>query len=378
MRTLQVVNVRWFNATAWYGLTLARLLNQAGHPTLVLTLPGTEPHQRAQDWGLPHAGLPLNTTKPWQLPGLLAAMRRTVREFKPDVVNCHRGESFVLWGGLRRLGGGYALVRTRGDQRPPKANLPNRWLHNHAAAHVVATCSAIAGHLQTRLGVPSHRLSVIHGGVDTQAFAFDPKGRERVRAGLGYAPDDVVAGLVGRLDTVKGQREALIALARARKLPGGERLKLLLMGFGTATVPESEVHGWITQAGLAEHVRITGRLSGREDVAAHMAALDLGIAPSLGSETIARAPLELMANGRPVLASRVGCLPDILEGEALLDLDAGGKPTQALAAALHRAATDQAWLKRLRRAQEQRLAGLTQPAFLQASLAAYAAALNKS
>ena len=41
-RSIQVVNVRWFNATAWYGLELARLLNAAGHDSRVVALADTE------------------------------------------------------------------------------------------------------------------------------------------------------------------------------------------------------------------------------------------------------------------------------------------------------------------------------------------------
>ncbi|MDP3425791.1 MAG: glycosyltransferase family 1 protein, partial [Humidesulfovibrio sp.] len=45
MVVFQVVNVRWFNATAWYGLYLSRLLQEAGHRVVVLTLDGTESHR---------------------------------------------------------------------------------------------------------------------------------------------------------------------------------------------------------------------------------------------------------------------------------------------------------------------------------------------
>ena len=38
IRSIQVVNVRWYNATAWYGVTLAHALQTAGHPTLVAGL----------------------------------------------------------------------------------------------------------------------------------------------------------------------------------------------------------------------------------------------------------------------------------------------------------------------------------------------------
>ena len=55
-RTIQVVNVRWFNATAWYGVELARLLNAAGHESRVVALEGTDTFRKAQELGLGAAG----------------------------------------------------------------------------------------------------------------------------------------------------------------------------------------------------------------------------------------------------------------------------------------------------------------------------------
>lgn len=125
MRTLQVVNVRWYNATAWYGVTLARILSEAGHPSLVVGLADTAPLREAARMGLECAELALNHTTPLRFPGLIRGMTTLLEQFRPDVVNCHRGESFLLWALLKRRFN-FALVRTRGDQRPPKNNFPNR------------------------------------------------------------------------------------------------------------------------------------------------------------------------------------------------------------------------------------------------------------
>ena len=70
IRTIQVVNVRWFNATAWYGMELARMLNAAGHPTLTIGLDDTLSFAKAIDMGLSPIGLPLNTNNPLRMPSL--------------------------------------------------------------------------------------------------------------------------------------------------------------------------------------------------------------------------------------------------------------------------------------------------------------------
>ncbi|MEG2140603.1 MAG: glycosyltransferase family 1 protein, partial [Bilophila sp.] len=66
LRTIQVVNVRWFNATAWYGLKLSQLLNAAGHQTTVVALKDTETFAKAESMGLHPIALPLNAKNPLQ------------------------------------------------------------------------------------------------------------------------------------------------------------------------------------------------------------------------------------------------------------------------------------------------------------------------
>ena len=52
MRTIQVVNVRWYNATAWYGVTLAHCLQKTGHESIVAGLEGTPPLEKAKECDL--------------------------------------------------------------------------------------------------------------------------------------------------------------------------------------------------------------------------------------------------------------------------------------------------------------------------------------
>jgi len=362
MRIIQVVNVRWFNATAWYGLYLARLLGQAGHEVLCLCQNGTETHEKALQWGLAvktpdiNSAGPLALTRAWrELDGLMA-------EFKPEVVNCHRGEAFILFGLLKKRHG-YKLIRTRGDQRPPKNNLPNRILHERYADCVVATNSVMARHFLEVFGLPESKVKTVIGGVDRERFRFDQAGRERVRQEFGFAEEDQVVGLMGRFDAVKGQREAIRALAHLRNDHGLKRARLMLLGFPTATSQE-EVRSWIAENGLEDSVAVTGK---RCDVAACVSAMDVGLVASLWSETIARAALEIMSCGVPLVGTDVGVMSDLLPDEALTR---PGDP-KALAELLARAISDGARLDRLRELEAERMRDLDAASFLAKTLAIY-------
>lgn len=375
LRIIQVINVRWFNATAWYALFLTRLLKEAGHEVILLTLPGTDVFRTATEWGLAPVALPLNVSHPLGVVRLFRALSGIVRGFRPHVVNCHRGENFILWGMLRAVGHSFALVRTRGDQRPPKANAVNRYLHNHVADALIATNSSTAFEFTHNLHSPEHHVHTILGGVDTATFRFDPEGRDRVRREFGLTDPCFVLGLLGRLDAVKGVRELIEATGEilrreaARGEPTAARhLRLLLVGF-PATLSLEDVRGWAAEQGIADRVIITGK---RPDVVACISAMDAGVIASQGSETIARAAFEIMSCGVPLFGTRIGVMPDLLPEWGLVP---AANPAR-LADILEKAVTDAPWRAALREENTKRMATLSEQDFLAATLDVYARAVQ--
>jgi glycosyltransferase involved in cell wall biosynthesis len=362
MRSIQVVNVRWFNATAWYGMYLSRLLLDGGHDVLVLGLPDTLCARKGEEWGLPMRLMNLNTTTPWGIAALYGKLKALVGEFKPDVVNCHRGESYLLWGLLKKELKSFKLVRTRGDQRLPKANLANRWLHNDVSDAVITTNSPMTRHFRDVFKVPPSKLHQILGGVDTSIFYPDPAARARIRREFGYGDSDFVVGLLGRFDRVKGQHELIRAVASLHG-QGVSNIRLLLLGFDSAT-PESTVRGWITEHGIDSITAITGK---RPDIASCLNALDLGVISSLWSETIARAALEIMATGVPLVSTDVGVMPDLLEPEALF----AAADEDAMAARIRQVMANPGLAESLRREQAERMRDLSGHDFLAKTLAVY-------
>lgn len=366
IRSLQVVNVRWFNATAWYGIALTRLMREHGHECLMVGLDGTESFGVAQNLGLEPVALPLNAKNPLTTPNLLHAMLQLVREFKPHVVNCHRGESYPLWAYLRAREN-FALVRTRGDQRLPKSNVFNKILHQRFADAIIATNTPMARHIVENMGVPADRVHIILGGVAEKFYHYDKAGRERVRASYAWTDEHFVVGLLGRFDKVKAQRETIETIARLR-LAGAKHIRLMLAGFASAT-SLAEVESWIAEAGIADITVITGK---RPDVTACIAAMDIAIVPSLWSEAIARAAVEIMASGVPVVSSTVGVMPDLLPPDAMFAPGDIEGMQNTLAKALY----DHEWRENLRQHCLNRMATLCDEDFYQDTLDVYAKALK--
>ena len=366
MKIFQVINVRWFNATAWYALTLSRLLADAGHEVLVLTQADTDTDRKSREMGLNTVAVDLNTTNPVRF---LSATRHTIQllgKHRPDIVNCHRGEGFFLWGLLKLAGYSYRLVRTRGDQRPPRSDAVNRWLHAKVADAVVVTNRAMADYFLKRMRTPGMGLWLIHGGVDMDKFAFDAEGRDRVRKEFGFGPDDLVVGLLGRFDRVKGHRETIRAVARLRK-QGLENVRLFLIGFDTA-MTSSEIEADIRDAGIEGITRISGK---RDDVSQCISALDIGVVASLWSEAIARSALEIMAAGRPLVSTDVGVMPDLVSPPVLVPPGDSEALAEAVAKLTDKTVRDEVLLQ-----QKRTMSQLTLEEFLKRSLNLYHSLLD--
>lgn len=362
MKIFQVVNVRWFNATAWYALTLSRLLTDAGHEVTVLTQANTDSENKAREMGLNTISVDLNSVNPARLSAATRHIIQLLRTHRPDIVNCHRGEGFFLWGLLKHLGFPYKLVRTRGDQRPPRSDPFNRWLHANVADAVVVTNRRMSNYFLDTMRTPGEDLWLIHGGVDAHHYGFTQKGRERVRHEFGFGEDHTVIGLLGRFDRVKGHKETIEAVASLRQ-QGMEHVRLFLVGFDTA-MTTSEIQGWIEANGLTDVTRISGR---RDDVGACISAMDVGVVASLWSEAIARSALEIMAADRPLVSTSVGVMPDLVMPAMLVEPG----DTKSLAHTLGMIVADPCLAEEALIAQKRTMSQLTLEEFLKRSLNLY-------
>src|SRR4029077_13941789 len=95
--------------------------------------------------------------------------------------------------------------------------------------------------------------------------------------------------------------------AAARLAATGRRVHLLLIGQGPFV---RKVRAQIGAAGLGERISILRYV---DDLPAVLAALDVALYPALESDGMSRVLFEYLAAGVPVVASRVGVVPEILE-----------------------------------------------------------------
>ncbi len=169
----------------------------------------------------------------------------------------------------------------------------------------IAVSQDLAQWLTQVVEVPAAKIKQIYNGVDQQVFA---PGSVTVHAPAGFITEDVqVIGTVGRLVEVKDQRTLIEAFGLLVQGDSTQkRLHLIIVGDGPMYQTLCDK---ITELGLSEYVWMPGD---REDIPDLLRMMDIFVLPSLG-EGISNTLLEAMATGLPLIGTRVGGNPELIE-----------------------------------------------------------------
>ena len=159
--------------------------------------------------------------------------------------------------------------------------------------------------LTKTIGVPDAKNLLINNGVDTGQF------RAQLTSSPAEAPAAFVVGTVGRIQDVKNQKGLVDAFARLIALLPQERgrLRLHIIGDGPLL---PQIRAQVEAAGIADRVWFAGS---RSDIAELMRGFSVFALPSFAEGTPVTL-LEAMATSLPVVASRVGGIPDVVTDES--------------------------------------------------------------
>ena len=152
---------------------------------------------------------------------------------------------------------------------------------------------------------PPAKLVKIYSGIEVEQFQNQPSNPE-LKSRFGIEPQETVIGVVSKL--WKGKGHEILIDAIARLLERGYSIKLLIVGEGYL---EGRLKEKVKHLGMERVVVFTGFWSNVPEVTA---ILDISALPSF-YEGMGRVVLEAMAAGKPVVASRVGGLTELVEDQ---------------------------------------------------------------
>jgi glycosyltransferase involved in cell wall biosynthesis len=297
-------------------LDLAKGLLARGHQVSVVSAGGPLIEPLTQ-LGAAHHQLPVDQKSLRSAWSCIPPITELIRSAKVDIVHARsRMPAWIAWVAARRAQRPF-VTTCHGFYRPHPAS---RVMVQGRL--VITPSAALARYLVERFHVPKERLRVIPRGVDLEEFTFRPP------AGALRGPWRI--GLFGRLSAIKGHEVALRACAQL--IRQGLAIRLCLAGDAPGSRVRQHLESLIKDLKLTDAVEWLGL---RQDIAAVIASVDVVVVPSIYPESFGRAVIEAQAVGRPVVASRVGALEEVVEDAHTGLLVRPGDP-QALAEALGR------------------------------------------
>lgn len=153
---------------------------------------------------------------------------------------------------------------------------------------------------------PKREIKVVYNGCNIDSFIFRKEDRLQIRGELGISESDKVLVFIGSLSEDKGVVELLTAFTKL--IPNKEHLHLMIIGNGPEKTRIQNDADTLIDDGK---VHIIGERAHRE-IPKYLSAADLFVLPSY-SEGLPNVILEAMACNLPVIATRVGGIPEAVE-----------------------------------------------------------------
>jgi glycosyltransferase involved in cell wall biosynthesis len=268
--------------------------------------PNVEFYERARRHGISVRMVHCKGRADWRA---VRQIEEYIREDAVDVVHTH-GYKADLYGFLAAWRSNKPIVATCHNWVGGTAALG---IYNHLdrlALKRFDALAAVSDEVAQRLlesGVPAEKIKTIANGIDVQAFEHgQPLPALSVTGGK-------VVGTVARLDLQKGFEYLLRAVRELCNSFYG--LKVVIVGEGP---DRKAIEGMVQEYGLQSNVVLAGQQS---DMPGVYAAMDIFVLPSL-NEGLPMTILEAMAASKPVVATRVGAIPKVInDGENGLLVD---------------------------------------------------------
>ncbi|PYK16288.1 MAG: hypothetical protein DME55_12430 [Verrucomicrobia bacterium] len=277
-------------------------LNAHGHQAWLVCNPDSQVHSKASELGTRLVTMPLGSRvdlpSSWRL-------WRFCRRNRIDLLKTYSSKDHWLCLPLYFCGIPLSRARCITD---PIGSKGRAFVFKHGCSNIVADASVIKRELVQEHGVDPAKIEVIGSAVDLEKFK-PPRDRMKFRTEIGVGADTPLIGNVGMIRPDKGQ----LILVEAAPFVLAERpdARFVVVGQGTGILKRGiNVRNAIDRAGLADKIIMAGYRWDTPDI---YAACDMIVIASLRTEASPIVLREAFASGRPVIATKVGDIPQIIE-----------------------------------------------------------------
>lgn len=293
---------------SWGGQEL-RVLNEClwmkghGHRPLLVAPRKSQLFSRARSAGL--------TVVPMPFTNLTMAvdfirLKSLLRTFEPDVLNTH-GNMDAKVGLVAARGLGIAcVIRSRHHAHPVSPSWHNKWLYNHLSDYIFTAAGCVSEQLSRDLGVDPSRVKMVPTGIiPPPSLPARQDAIDGLRRELNLGRNARFIGSVAMLRDWKGHRFLLDGFAGIQeRIPNHH---LVIVGDGDEMTALKRQRD---RLGMTDKIHFTGY---RDDPWPYYRAFDLKVLASTKNELTSQVLPQSMYAGCPVIGTRVGGIPDVIE-----------------------------------------------------------------
>ena len=288
---------------------LARSLVAAGHHAIVISSGGPLVRE-LEAVGAIHYTLPIHRKVPSTAFRMVERVAQVVESHRVDVLHARsRVPALIGYLAWRRVAGQVSFRLGEREKIPCFITTAHGYYSNHFFSRVmgwgrfvIANSERIARHMRDAFGVPPERIRPIPRGVDLSRF---PWGDPRLEAPRG----EWKVACVGRITPIKGHRELLRAFGVVSKTFPRARLWIVGEAAPRHQAYLRELQALAGRLGVEDKVEFKGY---DPDIPCLLRQTDLLVLPSTGEEAFGRVLIEAGATGVPVVATRVGGVPEVI------------------------------------------------------------------
>lgn len=282
----------------------AKWLQQQGHQVILACNDDAAIIGRAGAAGVEVRAIPFRSNVDI---GGFATLAKFVRREKPDLMHAHSSKDawFGFWFHTR----GIPVIRSRHTTLSADMPRGRRFIYRHGCRRLIASARFIAETMHRALGIPADRIDVIGECVDTTEFA--PGDGSEFRREFGISATAPLFGIIAMLRGEKGHDIFLRAARRA--LQARPDARFVIVGSAASWNPFETRVREIIASDFKDFPQPPVIMTGfRHDIPLIMRALDCLVVPSRREAQTMVIP-QAFATGRPVIGSRVGGIPELLQ-----------------------------------------------------------------
>ena len=294
MKILNIIDIPWNSGITSYAFEASKGLRQKGHRVFFAVVKNSEPAKIAKEANFETVEI-CSRKNPF-IVNSVTSLKKLIEKEKIEIVNCHTGKGHLL-GYFASLfsRNKFILIRTKSDTLQPKKS----FLYKKTKKIIVASEFIRRKYLD--IGIEPKNIATVYQGIDVSNYRMQ------------VASNNLqTVGIVGRLDPVKGHMTFLEAASIILKK--NPSVKFIVAG-KEENIKYNDIKAFVAGLGIEKSVEFSGFVDNVQDF---MSKCTVGIIASTGSEAVSRVLLEWMACGKVIIATNVGCIPEILDSEYLV------------------------------------------------------------